>query len=167
MNYKNIEPHTLDKIPEPERKEIARKGGLSHRGMFKLIKSRRCSAKCPMFGFCIFQPLSKLKFGGKCALANLESIDIAAKHRFVKFTTGGREEFSMLMRSIIAEIFIMSEKDRKLSTMFRLMEILIKFYKSVFGEKQEIAISNSNGTALNWGQLRMIYESEKNGSHEK
>ena len=164
-NSKNLIPIT--KRTPKERHEISAKGGRATKGKFKLLKSRKCSPRCPLYDRCIYAPLSK-NYNGRCALAN---IDIADRHkvRYVKLLTGSSNDFVENLKSLLAELDIKTRQSNSTKELRKLLYDYQNVYKTLFGVsihqdstiKQDISITDVEN------KIKELIENEDNKKKTK
>ena len=138
--------------------EIQRERGRKNTG-FRLRKSRNCSKRCPLYGRCMFAPLSK-NFGGKCALANMSELTDKSKRQYLKILTGDRQQFQEILQELTAEVLFDVKKEGNFKDKLKFIESVMKFYTTLFGTKAEVQVKGYN-VALTWEDLKRMYQKEK------
>ena len=140
--------------------ELGRIGGKKpkKRRPYTLSRNRNCDARCPLYGKCIFQPLSKEKFNGKCALANMTTLSEAEKNKYIKILTAKEDFLVDVMTQILGELQFETTIKGDYQSKRNLYYDVIKLYQLLYGEKKKVEFSGTQTVGITLDDLKKVYK---------
>lgn len=163
----------LVKFTKETAKEMGARGGRASAGKFKLLKTRKCSSRCPHYTRCIFAAYSKAKHEGRCALANMDMHD-RRRHRFIKYLTGDRVSMEKLITGYAAEIEADITQKGTIQDKIRFMNSMKGVFQAIHGNKISMDVQQEVKGELTIDYLKQIFvkvkgeiKGEDNGNKDK